>query len=148
MSKVIGIGAVLFLCLAPVASGTEQDNHQGLLRIEVNGLVSDQGVMKIALLNSAAAFAAGEEYFRQVRLPIENHRAIWLLTGIPFGEYAVKLYQDKNGNYQLDTVPLLGIPLEPYGFSNNVRHAFGPPDFAEARFLVDRDETNLNIIAK
>lgn len=148
MNKIAVFWVVLMLSFAPVVSGAEPDNRQGQLQIEVTGLASDQGAMKIALLNSARAFASGENYFRQVRLPIENHRAIWLLTGIPFGEYAVKLYQDKNGNDKLDTVPLLGIPLEPYGFSNNVRHAFGPPDFAEARFTVDRAETSLTIIAK
>jgi len=48
------------------------------------------------------------------------------------GSYALKLFLDTNGNQELDS----GIfgPTEPYGFSNNARQPFGPPEFKEARF--------------
>ena len=145
MKKTIITGLVLFLLLAVMTADAAQ---QGQLRIEVEGLNSDQGTVNIALCATPAEFAVEGEHFREVHLPIQNHRATWLLTGIPFGEYAVKLYQDKNRNGQMDTVPFLGNPLEPYGFSNNVRHAFGRPSYEEAHFTVDRAETSLNIIVK
>lgn len=141
-------GALIAFSWLAVIAGAEATSQQGQLRIEVEGLSSDQGTVNIALSASPPEFVAGSEYFRQVRLPTQNRRATWLLTGIPFGEYAVKLYQDKNRNGELDTVPFLGIPLEPYGFSNNVRHAFGPPTFREASFLVNQPETTLAITAK
>ena len=31
---------------------------------------------------------------------------------------------------------LIGLPKEPYGFSNDVMGAFGPPDFDEAKIVL------------
>ena len=33
----------------------------------------------------------------------------------------------------------MGIPKEPYGFSNNVMGRMGPPDFEDASFEVSAD---------
>lgn len=141
-------GVLIAFSLLAVIAGAEPTIQQGQLRIEVEGLNSDQGTVNIALCTSPAEFAVEGEHFREIHLPIQNHRATWLLTGIPFGEYAVKLYQDKNRNGKMDTVPFLGNPLEPYGFSNNVRHAFCRPTYEEAGFLLSHPETTLVIIAK
>jgi Uncharacterized protein conserved in bacteria (DUF2141) len=39
----------------------------------------------------------------------------------------------------------LGIPLEPYGFSNNVRITFGPPKWEEAKFTVKGSTAEVSI---
>ena len=49
---------------------------------------------------------------------------------LPKGAYAVSAFHDVNNNGKLDTNPL-GIPKEPYGFSNNARGTFGPPSLAD-----------------
>lgn len=51
------------------------------------------------------------------------------------GIYAVQVYQDKNDNLKLDR-PLGGPPTERYGFSNNARGTFGPPEISEQLFHV------------
>jgi uncharacterized protein (DUF2141 family) len=60
------------------------------------------------------------------------------------GEYAVSLYQDRNRNLQLDS-NLLGIPTEPYGFSNDAVGKFGPPSFEQARILVPQEGGQITI---
>ncbi len=57
---------------------------------------------------------------------------------LPVGNYAFSAYQDVNGNGIFDK-NWMGIPKEPYGFSNNARGKFGPPDFAESSFLIRSD---------
>ncbi len=52
------------------------------------------------------------------------------------GRYAVALFHDENDNGVLDT-NLMGIPVEGYGFTNNARGTFGPPDFWDAIVRVD-----------
>ncbi len=61
---------------------------------------------------------------------------------IPFGKYAFTLFHDLNDNEELDT-NFIGIPKEPYGFSNNPKATFGPPGFAAA--LVDFHKSNQEI---
>lgn len=51
------------------------------------------------------------------------------------GQYAIRLFHDVDGDGELDT-NLLGIPSEPYGFSNNAPARFGPPSLEDAIFDV------------
>jgi uncharacterized protein (DUF2141 family) len=62
-----------------------------------------------------------------------------IFDGIQKGDYAVTIFQDLNGNGILDK-SLLGIPAEPYGFSNDARGRMGPPKFKDAAFSFSGDE--------
>jgi uncharacterized protein (DUF2141 family) len=53
------------------------------------------------------------------------------LKGLPDGPLALSLFQDANANGRLD-MNAMGIPTEPYGFSNNASSGFGPPKFEQA----------------
>lgn len=76
--------------------------------------------------------------------------AVWSDTGLthggvvritrdlPPGAYAVMAYHDRNANGRLDTLPV-GLPTEPYGFSNNSRGMFGPPEWRAAMFRLTGD---------
>lgn len=55
------------------------------------------------------------------------------------GAYAVAVFQDLNGNGQLDR-DRAGLPVEPYGFSNGVGRS-APPRFARAAFMLESDKT-------
>ena len=48
--------------------------------------------------------------------------------GLPTGVYAVGIFHDLNGDGALSK-NFLGMPKEPFGFSNNARARFGPPSF-------------------
>jgi uncharacterized protein (DUF2141 family) len=55
------------------------------------------------------------------------------------GRYAVAVYQDIDGDGALNK-NMLGLPTEPYGFSNDIGR-FRPPVFSEALFDLDGDTT-------
>jgi uncharacterized protein (DUF2141 family) len=54
-----------------------------------------------------------------------------VLKNLPEGPLALSLYQDANGNGKLD-MNAMGMPTEPYGFSNNASGQYGPPKFEQA----------------
>lgn len=56
-----------------------------------------------------------------------------VLKDLPEGPLAFTLYHDVNANGKLD-MNAIGIPTEPYGFSNNAAGSFGPPKFEQAVF--------------
>ena len=62
------------------------------------------------------------------------------LDKLPFGEYAIALIHDVNANKEFDK-NLLGIPKEPFGFSNNKSIFFGLPNFKEASVVFDENNT-------
>ena len=43
---------------------------------------------------------------------------------------------------------VFGMPLEPYGFSNNVGVTFGPPKWGNAKFAVKGATTQVSIEVK
>lgn len=53
------------------------------------------------------------------------------LKDLPDGPLALTLFQDTNANGRLD-MNAVGLPTEPYGFSNNAPSSFGPPRFEDA----------------
>ena len=66
------------------------------------------------------------------------------ITDVPFGQYAIALYQDINNNGKLDT-NFLGIPKEPIGFSNITDNISSKPKFADCAFTYDADNTTITI---
>lgn len=72
---------------------------------------------------AAQRFAVGAE--------AASGKMIVQLTGLPEGPLAISLFQDTNANGKLDKNGM-GMPTEPYGFSNNAAGNFGPPTFEQA----------------
>lgn len=56
---------------------------------------------------------------------------------LPEGKYGIIAFHDTNGNEKLDT-NFLGVPEEPYGFSNNARGLVSKPDFEETIIALDK----------
>lgn len=61
----------------------------------------------------------------------------FVFRDVPPGLYAAAAFQDVNGDGRLDRAPV-GLPLEPYGFSNGVGRT-APPRFERAAFPVEGD---------
>jgi uncharacterized protein (DUF2141 family) len=59
------------------------------------------------------------------------------------GSYAIAVFHDTNGNGKLDR-SFIGLPSEPYGFSNDVGRR-GPPNFEAARIVVKEPTTTIVI---
>ncbi|MFC4170885.1 DUF2141 domain-containing protein [Microvirga sp. GCM10011540] len=57
------------------------------------------------------------------------------------GSYAIAVFHDRNGNAKLDR-SFIGLPAEPYGFSNDAGRR-GRPDFEAARILVREPATTV-----
>ncbi len=62
----------------------------------------------------------------------------------PAGIYTATAFHDKNKDKELNKVFLLGIPLEPYGFSNDARAAFSAPSFSQAQFKLPESGMQIN----
>ena len=114
---------------SPPAKGTES------VTVVISALASTESVVKLNFYNDADKFLQkGQQAFRVVVKP-EGKTEISVPVELTPGEWAVALTQDTNNNDKLDK-NLLGIPTEPYAFSNNVRPRFAAPKFAECKFRV------------
>lgn len=91
------------------------------------GLHSDDGHVLVHLANSEKDYDEDNAAFRSAEVKSEQRRAAIAFTGVPYGEYAVKVFQDENDDRTLN-MGFMG-PTESYGFSNNVMGMLGPPSF-------------------
>lgn len=130
------IKCTVALVLAMPLAGAEAAAHGSGLMVKVDGLQSSRGDVIFALYNSSETFTTKKLYKSAIRR-ISDRRAEWVIKALPPGDYALVLVHDKNGNHDMDR-NMLGIPEEPYAFSNNVTGFMGAPGFDKAKFTVDR----------
>jgi uncharacterized protein (DUF2141 family) len=103
------------------------------LTVQVTGLRSSEGQVRIAIFNSAKEFT--KTPFQAKEVKIDGKQTVEHTFSLPKGKYAIAVYHDENENGKLDK-NLVGIPKEDYGFSNNARGTMGPPSFEEASISV------------
>lgn len=88
---------------------------QSNLYLEFSGVKINNGNLYISLFNSEHSYKERKVYHSLVKNPADATISVEL--NLPEGEYLVSVYQDNNNNETLDT-NLIGIPKEPFGFSN------------------------------
>ncbi len=101
------------------------------ITIHLTGLKLQESNVYIAMFESVTGFPHELDSAETTKLPATNTQmklTVPQLTGL---SRAIAVFQDLDGNGQLSK-NALGIPTEPYGFSNNVRGVLGPPTFQEA----------------
>jgi len=144
------IAAVLTCCA--LNAGAQNGSGNGInrcnLRVIVDGFQSDRGFAKIGLCNSSESFQLAEEKaVISTTTRIAGGKAQYVFRGVPFGNYAVSVYHDENGNGKLDK-GAFNKPLELYGFSNNARGVFGRPEYEKAAFVLDKTEMTINVTVR
>lgn len=125
-ARILGITAV-FLAVPTFA-------HD--LTLTLGNIKSIRGDLLVAVYDKEEHYNTNTNWVAVQKVKMTETTMSLNFTGLPSGHYAVKLFQDENGNGQIDKNSM-GIPTEPYGFSNN-GGSFGPPSFDEAKVVVDK----------
>jgi uncharacterized protein (DUF2141 family) len=121
------------------------NDKKSVLTIIINGLENNKGKVMIALCNSEESFSgANNAAFKGANAKINGLKVVHIFDELPHGFYAIKVFHDINDNNELD-VNFMGIPKEPYGFSNNARGRFGPPSWEDSRFEIKEDSLTVTI---
>lgn len=119
----------------PSALGSDATSITLVIEIEN---VRSQGDVLVALFDRRAAWLDDARAVRKVVLPAPTSDASsvrWILEDLPAGDYAARAYQDLDGDGELDK-NRIGLPNEPFGFSNDAKPRLGPPGWGRARFEV------------
>ncbi|MDM9630078.1 DUF2141 domain-containing protein [Robiginitalea aurantiaca] len=108
------------------------------LEVRVHDVSSSDGDILVALYKEEKTFLKFEHVYRTEEAPALEGTTHLIIADLPYGDYALAIFHDENGNDELDT-NFIGIPKEPLGFSNARLKTFGPPGFKEClvRFRED-----------
>ena len=117
------------------------------ITVVVSSLVSTTSTVKLYFYNTREGFLkSGKCAFSKAVKP-EGKWEFTLPVELTKGEWAVAITQDLNNNDKVDK-NFIGIPTEPYAFSNNIRPTVAAPDFNECKFTVDGPGKVVSIVLK
>ena len=123
------------LFLAALLSAYSVQAGELKLELEGKGMAGNQARVAIYSASAQEQFPFDEKFYRGVVYEATSDRLTVIIPDLPPGKYAVAAYVDNNRNGRLDK-NFLGVPKEIFGFSNNARGMFGPPDFSVAAFEI------------
>jgi len=133
-------GAMLVSCallgLVGVAAAAD-------LIVTVDGLRNAKGTVRIEVDNSVSSWDDKSPPFASAAVKSATGSVLYTLKNVPPGAYGVAVYQDENDNDKLD-MSFLGIPKEPFGFSNNP-NLMRKPTFEEAHVDVAGKDVSIVI---
>jgi uncharacterized protein (DUF2141 family) len=115
-----------------LGSGVLYAQHK--VELTIRGIENVQGSVLVAVYNSEETFMKKRLASKKVK--VSDKEVTLTFDDVSSGDYAITTFHDENDNNKLDT-NFLGIPNEPYGFSNDARGSFGPPSFEKAKVKVD-----------
>jgi uncharacterized protein (DUF2141 family) len=124
-------------CLALVLPAAPLADSGSSVVFTFDQLKTQQGEVMVALYDAEAAYRA-KTGAREARAPATAGRIRF--DGLKPGRYAAMMFHDVNGDGKMNFAPL-GMPLEPYAFSNNAPGRFGPAPWARSAFDVKPGET-------
>jgi uncharacterized protein (DUF2141 family) len=142
-----GFGAAYTLLLSAFAAPAQGAD----LRVVVDEIGSSAGTIIAGLYDTEESYRQAVHRAAKVLVndPIRRAGVTLRPTGraqtivfadLPPGLYAVVVFHDANDDGRFNK-GILGMPMEPYGISNNPRAFATAPDFAAAAVrLADRDE--------
>lgn len=128
--------AIIFTITIMVISSTAFKSFgQEPLNIKLSNIKKNSGKIIVEIFNSKSTWL--KTPYR--KLVLSTNQEVQTATfQLPYGKYAVTVYQDINVNGEAD-MNFIGIPKEPVGFGNNYK-PFGEPKFESA--LIDFKATS------
>lgn len=137
MFKQAIIPVLLAASIAVPAFAEEAAAPKSTLQLTVTNISDKGGNLMVALSDSKSSYDSHKSV-QSKRVPVTGAQMTLTFEGLAPGEYAIRMYQDENANGKLNR-NFIGIPSEPYGFTNNPKHLRGPASWEQARFSFSTD---------
>jgi uncharacterized protein (DUF2141 family) len=138
-AALVAASSAAFAQSAPPAP-TEASQGNVTLTVTYTGIATQEGAIMVALFDSEAAFNGGAP-LRVAMVPATATDVSTAFEGLAPGRYAIKSFHDVDGDNRMSMNPM-GIPIEPFAFSNNARGNMGAPTWADSVFEVSGTATH------
>jgi uncharacterized protein (DUF2141 family) len=119
-----------------------QEKNQSTVKITLAGLKTDDGVVKIDVFNSEESWLKKSAYSYTAK--IVNNSCEYTIENLPYGEYGVFVYQDKNSSGKMEMSDQ-GIPMEPFGYSKIVNMIMGPARWNDSKITINAPNAEIPI---
>lgn len=118
---------IIVLMIMAISFTASKSFGQETLDIKITNIKKNAGKIVVEIYNSKTGWL--ETPYK--KLVLSTNQAVQTASfEVPYGKYAITIYQDLNENNETD-MNFIGIPKEPVGFGNNHK-PFGEPKFESA----------------
>ena len=133
--------------LPELPASVPADESTQTVSIHVSNLKTQSSNLYVAVFDSADGFPKPEHSRTTTTIPVDAESVEFSLSLPDSSTTGIAIFQDLNGDGKL-TKNGFGLPIEPYGFSNNARSTFGPPSFSQAAFKVSEKTSPIEITVR
>ena len=137
MTKTFCVGGVITCWLLAAAAAA------GSLEVTIHGTHPPGSVVHWGLYADEAAYHAGE-VLRDGREPAQGASTVLRLPDLAPGRYCMAVFLDLDGDQEID-MSWIGLPQEPFGFSNDAVGTVGMPSFEATAFAVGASTTRITL---
>lgn len=131
----------LFLALATSAAFAPALVSAETLTITIADIRESEGLLMIQVADSEKGFEFSEDSAAPPPVAISQLAEAGEMTfevTLPPGIYGARVLHDLNGNGEMDS-NFVGMPKEPWAFSNNATGRLGPAKWQDAKFEISGD---------
>jgi uncharacterized protein (DUF2141 family) len=114
------------------------------LTIRVENVLPAGGILRLGLYDAARYPDDDSKPIASADVTAVAGETVITLRAIPPGVYAIQTFQDVNANDRMDT-SWLGLPQEPFGFSQDATPFLSKPSFDEVKFTLAAGDNALVI---
>jgi uncharacterized protein (DUF2141 family) len=138
MNKVIRLKSVLLIALLSfIINSAFLEDHE--LNIVIANIGEIKGNIHIGIYNKKEDFPEKGKEFRIGVFKVVSD-SMKITFKVPKGKYAVALFHDINDDQKCN-LNAFGIPMERFGFSNNVKVKLAVPPFDDVAVKICNDTT-------
>jgi uncharacterized protein (DUF2141 family) len=131
----ISISLTAVLAAAPVRAAPPAAKPTGDLTVRVENVLPAGGVLRLGVYDESSYPDDNSKPIASADIPAVPGETVITLHAIPIGVYAIQTFQDVNANNKMDT-SWIGLPLEPFGFSQDATPFLSKPSFDDVKFTL------------
>lgn len=119
---------------------SSSDNKTAYITVKITNIENTNGFIEIGLYNNAKLFPNVGKTYLMKRIKPTGKVITYKFKYLKSGNYAFCIYHDQNNDKKCNK-NLIGVPTEPYAFSNNFRPRFSKPTFSDCSFFIKEGKT-------
>ena len=137
------LSAVFLGLLIALSLSGQQGVQTQKLSVKITNIKTNGKILFVGLYRISDEFPELTKTWKNAK--VKSHRQESIIEfDVPFGDYAIAVFHDLNGNGRLDK-NLFGYPSEAFGFSNNIKPVFKSPDFSECLYSFHQNSNSMTI---
>jgi uncharacterized protein (DUF2141 family) len=110
----------------------------------INNLASPNSPINVVVYQAANKFLSKTDRFKKYKYNSDSSTFIAQINNLSYGEFAIATYQDVNKDGVCNR-NFMGVPKEPYGFSNDFKPTIKPPKFKDCQFTYNENADTLTL---